>query len=1116
MDNKTFYPDTDDENFQSKIFSKREFHYHKVPYREKLTNYEDIKNYRESICKGDFKLREQQILLTNFISEETPYNGLLIMHGTGTGKTCTAISIAEQFKDQVKKYNTKIYILTFGPNNRETFKEQLLFCTGDTYIKNKDLFNQMTKSEIDLERKLAIYGALQYYKILSYKTFYKKVLGEKIAEKKLVGDKKIKTSYRKTDEGEFERELVVDKISNMDNSLLIVDEAHNLTGNEYGEALKKIIKNSKNLRVILLTATPMKNLGDDIIDIINFIRPPDDQIKREKVFTNDKNYLMQFKENGQEYLRKMATGYVSFFRGNIPFTFATRVDKGEILDDLLYTPVVKCFMEDFQLEAYKRSKINKEDTLDRASSSAANFVYPGLSSDGKNLVGYFSTDGLNKSISQINQYQSSIIDKINKNIFKNKIDKNDIEYLLKETTDKNLGGRILNLKYLRHFSIKFYKCIKRLGKLVNGNKGPGTAFIYSNLVKAGGMDIFAEALRENGYLDYDEDKNNYSIQDNTLDYRTGFTFNYFKKNNLNLSDFKPATFMLITGGNEDTGEDISEIKQRIIREVFNIKENKDGRHLKFILGSKVMTEGVTLENVREVHILDVHYNLGKIDQVIGRAIRMCKHQAVITDKNRFPKVNVYRYVVSLKGELSSDEKLYQKAEKKYILVKKIERVIKEAAIDCPLLLNGNKFPEEIEKYKNCVEPTLDNKKKNKKLCPAICDFQECDFKCNDKKLDKHYIKTTYKNLPKKEIDFNTFTEKLAKFEITSVKMKIKDLFRFKHVYTYDEIYNNILKSYTSEEKDLFDKYFLDKALFDMIPKTENDYNNFIDNIFDKYNKTGYLIQRGKYYIFQPFDDIETISLASRKSFTFNLDNMIPISNYFIQKFGDNVKVKKEKDKKKNKFKYDFETNKKYYQERSENFIVGIVDLNKGTSTFENIDIFKIRPPIEKGGMLKRGTGIYSLKGAVCATSKDKDYLVDILIKSSKLTDKVKFNLGKLTTRDSICNKIMLILLYMEKYSTKKDNNKKTYIIIPFNHENYPFPFNLEDRIKYKLEQVKNIIKREFDHSVKSLNNGNFMDISGLPSYLIEIKSNNYIAENHDNLRKIGFSIDNSKISHIIS
>ena len=45
----------------------------------------------------------------------------------------------------------------------------------------------------------------------------------------------------------------------------------------------------------------------------------------------------------------------------------------------------------------------------------------------------------------------------------------------------------------------------------------------------------------------------------------------------------------------------------------------------------VMNEGVTLENVREIHILDVHYNLGKVEQVIGRGIRMCKHQAIITD-----------------------------------------------------------------------------------------------------------------------------------------------------------------------------------------------------------------------------------------------------------------------------------------------------------------------------------------------------------------------------------------------------------------------------------------------------------------------------------------------------
>ena len=97
------YPTSDDDDFQSKIFNKREFYYHRIPQREKLENYEDIKKYRDDICKGDFRLREQQILLTNFLSPDTPYSGLLIMHGTGTGKTCTAISIAEQFKDQIKK-----------------------------------------------------------------------------------------------------------------------------------------------------------------------------------------------------------------------------------------------------------------------------------------------------------------------------------------------------------------------------------------------------------------------------------------------------------------------------------------------------------------------------------------------------------------------------------------------------------------------------------------------------------------------------------------------------------------------------------------------------------------------------------------------------------------------------------------------------------------------------------------------------------------------------------------------------------------------------------------------------------------------------------------------------
>jgi hypothetical protein len=227
------------------------------------------------------------------------------------------------------------------------------------------------------------------------------------------------------------------------------------------------------------------------------------------------------------------------------------------------------------------------------------------------------------------------------------------------------------------------------------------------LVKAGGMELFAEVLKVNGYLEYNENSTYYNISDNTVDSKTGLKYMDFKKNKMNINDFFPATFIIVTGGVDDTGDDIPEMKQKIIRNVFNNIENKDGRMIKLVLGSKVMNEGVTLENTREVHILDVHYNLGKVDQVIGRAIRMCKHMNLVSDKYKFPKVNVYRYVVAMKDGLSSDETLYKKAEMKFILVKNVERILKEVAVDCPMLLQANKFPEEIKQYEEWTKQYTD-------------------------------------------------------------------------------------------------------------------------------------------------------------------------------------------------------------------------------------------------------------------------------------------------------------------------------------------------------------------------------------------------------------------------
>ena len=138
------------------------------------------------------------------------------------------------------------------------------------------------------------------------------------------------------------------------------------------------------------------------------------------------------------------------------------------------------------------------------------------------------------------------------------------------------------------------------------------------------------------------------------------------------------------------------------------------------------------------------------------------------------------------------------------------------------------------------------------------------MKCDSKNLnEKYFNKNTYV-LDKKEIDYNTFNDYLAKFEIISIKNKIKDLYRFKHVYLYDEILNEITRSLESHQIDMFENYFLDQAIEDMMPKDENDFNNFKDTIYDKYNRPGYLIQRGIYFIFQPFNENEDVPMYYRQ------------------------------------------------------------------------------------------------------------------------------------------------------------------------------------------------------------------------------------------------------------
>ena len=80
---------------------------------------------------GDFNLLTHQKIVRDYINLFTPYRGLLLYHGLGSGKTCSSIGIAEGLKT-----DKKIIIMT-PASLRVNYMEELKKCGDLLYKKNQ-------------------------------------------------------------------------------------------------------------------------------------------------------------------------------------------------------------------------------------------------------------------------------------------------------------------------------------------------------------------------------------------------------------------------------------------------------------------------------------------------------------------------------------------------------------------------------------------------------------------------------------------------------------------------------------------------------------------------------------------------------------------------------------------------------------------------------------------------------------------------------------------------------------------------------------------------------------------------------------------------------------------
>jgi len=163
-----------------------------------------------------------------------------------------------------------------------------------------------------------------------------------------------------------------------------------------------------------------------------------------------------------------------------------------------------------------------------------------------------------------------------------------------------------------------------------------------------------------------------------------------------LSNFKYAILTSpdpdITGNQHDSFDDII----KTINDPLNI----DGNIIKIVLITQKASEGISFNNIREVHVMDPWYHINRIEQIIGRAVRKCSHMLLPIDKRN---VLIYLHALTFEKNDSYDINAYKIIAKKLITTNIVNEIIKKNAFDYNFNYNINNYPksqfEKLEKIK---------------------------------------------------------------------------------------------------------------------------------------------------------------------------------------------------------------------------------------------------------------------------------------------------------------------------------------------------------------------------------------------------------------------------------
>jgi len=837
------YPELDDPDFNIKIAKRKEFYDTRYDGDIDDEKKRDVKKWADTLCDTEFELTPHQQFVKNFLSVQTPYNSLLLYHGLGTGKTCSAIGVAEEMRTYMRQIGQrKPIIIVAMPNVQDNFRLQLFdprklklengiwtiqSCVGNSLL--REINPTGVKGHIDdrdniIEQINNIIS--QYYVFMGYTTFANYISA--VTEVKGTPEEKQRNKIR--------------EIKNVfNNRLVVVDEVHNIRitnenkNRKVAELLMDVAKHSDSMRLLLLSATPLYNSYEEIIWLVNLMNLNDKRgiISISDVFESDGTFKAE--PDGLALLKRKLTGYVSYIRGENPYTFPYRIypDKnpdftypskqmnGKSISPIEHVPVYVNPIGEIQEKGYKliiediknQTGEQFEDmesfkyTLLMLPLEALNIVYPyDESADPSDTIQSITGKS---GLARIMSYKETSTARYN------------FQY-------KDPANTIFSKDELPKYSSKMAKICESI------RKSEGIILIYSQYIDGGSVPM-ALALEEMGFTRFGTERQTKSLfaspRTEPLDSLTMLPKSQVQEQ----GKFHQARYVMITGDKLFSPNNDEDIK------ALNNIDNMDGSKIKVVLISKAAAEGIDFKNIRQVHILEPWYNMNRIEQIIGRGVRNQSHCKLPFEKRN---VEIFLHATSLTdtSEESIDLYVYRLAERKSIEIGKITRVLKETAVDCILNIEQTNFTTEklmaIPENAN-IELTLSSGKTIKynvgdKPYTEICDYMDnCAFTCSPNA-----------QITDADVTEITYSEAFVNINIETIVKRIRDIFKDipkgRHFFKRDELFDsiNILKRYP------------DSQIFSALTYLIDNKN---EHITDKYGRIGNLVNHGEYYMFQPIE-----------------------------------------------------------------------------------------------------------------------------------------------------------------------------------------------------------------------------------------------------------------------